>query len=190
MGQQNQLKEAEEALTTCIYACRKADFDLGRVRRDMLKGLVANFDADEHESACTTRKTDRFISDKQKSISDYTAQLLELREQQRKHQQQELEDQRMGIHHCLSVLAKKAEQARTSSYENFHCESGGLQICASVSGQRQSAKDLFVKTNGSQLCGDFPSSTVEKVVEKHSYTQNDNTTVRRGRFGFFSRKST
>lgn len=72
IGQQNQLKKAKEALTTYIYACQKAESDLSRVRRDILKGLVANFDADEYESACTTRKTDRFISDKQKSISDYT----------------------------------------------------------------------------------------------------------------------
>lgn len=108
----------------------------------MLKGLVASFDAKEHESSCTAQRTDRFIDDKQKSISDCTVQLLELREQQRKLQQQELEDQRMGIHHCLSVLARRAEQARTSSYENFHCESAGLQICASVSGQSVTAKDL------------------------------------------------
>lgn len=95
----------------------------------------------------------------------------------------------MGIDHCLSVLAK-AEQARTSSYENFHCESGGLQTCAPVSGQSIIAKDLFVKANGSQLYGDFPRTTAKKFVEKNSFTQYENTTVRRRRFGFFSRNST
>lgn len=190
---QGQIKELEEAILQCIQACRKAGSSIDRVRRESL-GEVTRGRKKNIAARKLQQKTDEDLQHVQSFLSSSEIRLLEMKEQELvRQQQQQLEERRCWLDHCRSILEARQEevqQERAHRFENISSQDQSLQIVISTTQNTVSAKNVNAATQSSQIMGDCPSSTVERLIENHGSRQPKSPSIpSRKAFRFFGRTS-
>lgn len=190
---QGQIKELEDAIIQCIQACQKAGSSIDRVRRESL-GEATRGRKKSIAARKIQQKTDEDLQRVQSFLSSSETRLLEVKEQELvRQQQQQLEERRCWLDHCRTILEAKheeAQQERAHRFENISSQDQSLQIVISTTQNTVSAKNVNAATQSSQIMGDCPSSTVEKLIENHGSRRQESPSVpSRKVFRFFGRTS-
>lgn len=193
-GDQEQIKELEDAILQCIQACRKAGSSIDRVRRESF-GEVTRGRKKGIAVRKIQQKTEDDLHYAQSFLSSGEIRLLEIKEQElarQQQQQQQLDERSRWLNHCRSILEKRQEEAQQEKahrFENISSKDQSLQIITSTTQNTVSAKDVNAETQSSQIMGDCPSGTVEKLIENHnSHWKERPSGPSRKRFIFFGRK--
>ncbi|GAQ12181.1 hypothetical protein ALT_9502 [Aspergillus lentulus] len=139
IGQQEKIREVEDAILCCIQACRKARTSIERVQREHLHDPVS-----APEKGIATRKiwkmTENDFEYVRSFFLDSEAKLLSMKEQG--------DDQRswlQHLNHCRSILEKKeaeVQQERTLRFENISSKDQAIQVIRSTA-----ATPLWAKTS-------------------------------------------
>lgn len=192
-GDQEQIKELEDAILQCIQACRKAGSSIDRVRRESF-GEVTRGRKKGIAVRKIQQKTDDDLHYVQSFLSSGEIRLLEIKEQELARQQQkQLDERSCWLNHCRSILEKRQEEAQQEKahrFENISSKDQSLQIITSTTQNTLSAKNVNAETQSSQIMGDCPSGTVEKLIENHSSHWKERPSgPSRKRFIFFGRTS-
>jgi len=192
---QGQIKELEDTIRRCIQTCRKAGSSIDRVRRESL-GEVTRGQKKNIAARKIQQKADEDLQHVQSFLSSSEIRLLEMKEQELAlQQQQQLDERRCWLDHCRSILEARqeaAQQERAHRFKNISCQDQSLQIVISTAQNTVSAEDINAGTQSSQIMGDCPSSTAEKLIENHNYgshRKESSPVSSRKLFRFFGRTS-
>ncbi|GFF79850.1 hypothetical protein IFM61392_07759 [Aspergillus lentulus] len=186
IGQQEKIREVEDAILCCIQACRKARTSIERVQREHLHDPVS-----APEKGIATRKiwkmTENDFEYVRSFFLDSEAKLLSMKEQG--------DDQRswlQHLNHCRSILEKKeaeVQQERTLRFENISSKDQAIQVIRSTAATPLWAKDINAEAQSFQILGDSPAAAIEALAEKHGSCRRKNVEAPSSTlFGCFRRR--
>lgn len=193
IGEQEKIREVEDAIRCCIQACRKARTSIERVQQEQLRDPV-----NAPEKSIATRKiwkmTEKDFEYVRSFFLNSEAKLLQMKEQDLGNHQPR-DDQISwleNLNHCRSILEKReaeVQQERTLRFENISSKDQAIQVIRSTSGTPLWAKDINAEARSFQILGDSPAAAIERLAENHSSCQRENVEAPSSTlFGFFRRR--
>lgn len=193
IGEQEKIREVEDAILCCIQACRKARASIERVRQESVHDT-----ANVPEKSIATRKiwqvTENDFEYARNFFLDSEAKLLRMKEQDVYHHQWP-DNQRSRVehlNHCRSILQKReaeVQQERALRFENISAKDQAIQIIRSTPGIPICAKGINAEAQSFQMLGDSPATAIEKLAGNHGYCRREKFEAPSGTlFGFFKRR--
>lgn len=164
--EQDDIKEVQMTITKCISACCKVGDEIERVRKSLDSSSTTRGTGKSTAVRKIYQMTSKQFEDLLQLVTQHTSRLEKMNEEGQA-QPPERQYYAESFQHCMSVLEKKAEQARDYSVERVSCKSNGIQIITTGSAKNFSVKDVHVESYGSQIIGEHESGTVEKLIENH-----------------------
>jgi hypothetical protein len=193
VGEQEKIREVEDAILCCIQACRKARTTIERIQRKSLHDPTS-----APEKSLATRKiwqvTEKDFEYVRSFFLDSEAKLLRMKEQDLDHHQQREDRGSWFEHlsHCRSVLEKReaeVQQERTLRFENISSKDEAIQVIRSNPGTSLWAKGINTESRAVQMLGDSPAAAIEKLAENHGSSRREKFEAPSNTlFGFFRRR--
>lgn len=123
--EQDEIKEMQMAFEECISACHKVKDFVNGIRKSLDGPATTRAPGNSATGREIYQMTSKQLEDFLQSVTQHSS-LLQKMEEEDQAQSPERKYHALSIQHCMSVMEKKAEQARAYSVEGVSCKTNGI----------------------------------------------------------------